>query len=289
MSERLPAPIDQAAFERVLQRAAELQVSSRDIGVGLSEDEVIALGREVGIPEAQLRQALLEERTRVVPPAPAGMLDRAIAPVELHADRVVQGTEDEVAQALTVLLDTREHLVVQRATAGRITFEPLDPFAGAMRRLKRVFSADGGKSYLDKAELVTAVITPLQPGFCHVTLQATLRKSRTAYLWGGGSLAGTGAAFGGLAVALGAPGVVLLATALPSAGVGWLVARAFRPISARAALGLARLLDDLERRPARAVGGGAAAEPTSRVFARGVGHVVRDITTEVRKALEEKS
>lgn len=288
MSERLPAPIDRAAFERVLQRAAELQASSRDIGEGLSEDEVIALGREVGIPEAQLRQALLEERTRVAPPAPEGFLDRAIAPVELQADRVVQGTETEVAEALTALLDRREHFTVQRATLGRITYEPLDPFAGAMRKLKRVFDSDGGKSYLDKAELVTAVITPLEPGFCHVTLQATLRKSRTAYLAGGSTLAGTGGVAGGLAVVLGAPEVVLLAAALPSAGFGWLVARGFRPISARASLGLARLLDELERRPARAIGSGASAEPKSRVLAREVGNVVRDITTEVRKALEEK-
>lgn len=287
MSERLPAPIDRAAFERILQRAAELQAGARDIGEGLSEDEVIALGREVGIPEAQLRQALLEERTRVAPPAPEGFLDRTIAPVELQADRVVQGTEEEVAQALTALLDRREHFTVQRATLGRITFEPLDPFAGAMRKLKRAFDPDGGKSYLDKAELVTAVITPLEPGFCHVTLQATLRKSRAGYLWGGSSLAATGAAAGGLIIALGGPEAMLLATALPGAGAGWLVARAFRPISQRASLGLARLLDELERRPARAIGS-AAAEPKSRVIAREVGNVVRDITTEVRKALEEK-
>ena len=60
----LPAPIDRAALERIIQRAAELQTAEREIGEGLTTDEVLALGREVGIPGRYLQQALLEERTR---------------------------------------------------------------------------------------------------------------------------------------------------------------------------------------------------------------------------------
>jgi len=50
MNSRIPARIDRATFERVLQRAAEIQAASRDIGEGMSEEELLALGVEVGIP-----------------------------------------------------------------------------------------------------------------------------------------------------------------------------------------------------------------------------------------------
>ena len=65
MPEGTPAGIDRPALERILQRAAELQAGERDIGHALSPDEVLALGREVGIPDRYLQQALLEERVRV--------------------------------------------------------------------------------------------------------------------------------------------------------------------------------------------------------------------------------
>ena len=42
--------IDRAALERIMQRAAELQTGERDIGEGLTPEEVLALGKEVGIP-----------------------------------------------------------------------------------------------------------------------------------------------------------------------------------------------------------------------------------------------
>ena len=49
------------------QRAAELQTGEREIGEELSEEQVLALGREVGIPARYLQQALLEERVRAEP------------------------------------------------------------------------------------------------------------------------------------------------------------------------------------------------------------------------------
>src|SRR5438046_1275241 len=48
------------ALERIIQRAAELQAGEQDIGEGLTEPELLALGQDVGIPSRYLRQALLE-------------------------------------------------------------------------------------------------------------------------------------------------------------------------------------------------------------------------------------
>lgn len=289
MSSRLPARIDRATFDRVLQRAAELQAASRDIGDGLSEEEVLALGTEVGIPANVLKQALLEERTHVAPPAPQGVLDTWVAPAEFRAERVVQGSEESVVKALTAWLDRYEHFVVQRATLGRVTYEPIDSIAGAMRKIRQMFDGSSGRPYQERTELLTAVITPLEDGFCHVTLVATLRRSRRNHLIGT-AIAGVG----GMAVSVGLLALVSLPAAellalLPAAaglGTGALSARAYRPIAARAQLGLERALDELERRPA--LGDGAVQPPRSQAIARGVGQVVKEITREVRKALEEK-
>jgi len=283
---KLPARIDRATFDRLLQRAAELQAASSDIGDGVSEEEVLALGKEVGIPEQHLRQALLEERSRVVPAAPDGVLDEWFGRADLTSDRVVQGSEESIAVALARYLEDREHLVVQRAALGRITFEPMSPFAGAMRKMRRMFEG-AGKPYLESAELVTAIITPLEAGFCHVTLAASMRKARRGYVIGGSVFGLGGVAVGALMVILSAPPVLALLPLLPAGGAGWLVARAFRPIAARAQLGLELALDELERRPSLASGSRQPSLQSGRL-AREVGQVVRDITVEVRKALEEK-
>lgn len=280
----VPAKVDRETFDRLLRRAAELQAASRDIGDGLSEAEVLELGREVGIPEAHLRQALLEERTRAMPAAPEGILDRWVAPAEFSAERVVQGTEEQVVAALSSWLERHEHFVVQRATLGRLSYEPMDTFARGMRKLKGVFDGGRGRSYLDKAELLTAVVTPLEAGFCHVTLAARIRGTRSAYVAGGAGLATAGTVMGALAVVLGAPEVILAVAAVPSAGAGWLVTRAFRPVAERTRLGLERALDELERRPALPPG----TAPRGSPIAREIGNVVRDISKEVRRALEEK-
>lgn len=286
MEPKLPARIDRATFDRLLQRAAELQAASSDIGDGVSEEEVLALGKDVGIPEQHLRQALLEERTRAVPAAPAGWVDEWFGNADLSSERVVQGSEEGIALAIARYLETREHFVVQRATVGRTTFEPMGSFAGAMRKMRRMFES-GSKPYLERAELMTVVITPLEAGFCHVTIAATLGKTRRGYLSGAATLGVGGAIAGALMVVLGAPEVAALIPVIPGGAAGFMVSRAFRPIAARAQLGLERLLDDLERKPSLPLGSGQSAPPSSRL-AREVGQVVRDITTEVRKALEEK-
>src|SRR2546426_5974915 len=66
--------IRREALERIIQRAAELQAGERDIGEGLTEPELLALGQDVGIPARYLRQALLEERTRPLIEERGGLL-----------------------------------------------------------------------------------------------------------------------------------------------------------------------------------------------------------------------
>ena len=48
--------ISREALERIIQRAAELQAAERDIGEGLTKDELLTLGQDVGIPTRYLQQ-----------------------------------------------------------------------------------------------------------------------------------------------------------------------------------------------------------------------------------------
>ena len=278
MDSKLPSRVDRATFERVLQRAAELQASSKDIGDGMSEEEILSLGTEVGIPAAHLQQALLEERTRITLPEQDGMIDLWVGPADFMAQRVVQGTPESVGAALTKWMLDCEHLVVQRGSVERITFEPMASFARGMRRLGAAFDASRGKPYLDKAELVTAVLTPLEAGFCHVSLGASLRRNRSGHLIGAAGLGVTGVVMSGVLMVAGAP-IVIGALALAGLGIGaGAIAHTFRRVAERAQLGLERALDELELRPAL---------PKSRVPQVGMGEVIKGIAKEVRKALEE--
>lgn len=287
-SPRVPARIDRATLDRVLKRAAELQAGHHDAGdAGLSEEEVVALGQEVGISEAQLRQALLEERVRVRPAAEPGVLDRLIAPAEFTADRVVQGSVESVTAALTKWMEEREHLVPQRNAPGMVTFEPMGALAGVMRRVGAAFDPSRGQPYLDKAELVSAVITPLEEGFCHVTLSLTMRKRRSAYLGGGAAVASIGVAAAAIMMALDAVAFLPVIPLVAGGGGGLAVARSYRPSADRAQIGLERVLDTLERTPALPSGHDRDALPRSAILGREVGEAVRDFTREVRKALDK--
>jgi len=287
MSSPLPARIDRATFERVLRRAAELQAGAHDIGEGMSEAEIIALGADVGIPDQYLQQALLEERTHGDVAAPDGMLDRLFGRADLAAERVVQGTEEAIGNAITLWLEKREHMIVQRATLGRITYEPMDSFARGVRQIGAIFGGARSRPYLEKVELVTAIITPLESGFCHVRLGASLQKSRNGHLVGVGVLGFLGAAGGALLVVSGGPPVGALLPILPAVLGSSLVARHFAPLAKRAQLGLERILDELERRPPLAGEQATLAPPRGQNARLDVGKAVRDLTQEVRKALEK--
>src|SRR3954465_10019993 len=114
MAEGSPARIDRAALERIIQRAAELQTAEREIGDTLTSDELIALGREVGIPIRYLQQALLEERTRIGVAGAGGVLDRVAGPAQAVAQRVVAADTGAVEQSLIQWMENNELFCIQR-------------------------------------------------------------------------------------------------------------------------------------------------------------------------------
>lgn len=271
MAGRLPERIDRDALERIIQRAAELQAGNREIGDAMTPEEVIALGKDVGIPEGHLRQAMLEERTRTGIIPPSGLLDRWTGSPECAANRVVGGSVEDVEEALIRWMADEETLTLQRHTAGRLTWEPLKDFQAQMRR---AFRSKQRPFMLVKADHVAAALSPLEPGYVHVALTATARKTRGAWAGGASAIAATGLAATGVLATLAAPLLIALVPVFLAAPLGFAVGRQYRRVPERLQLGLERILDQLERGTIR---------PKHEIPRRSPG--VLGIIEEVRKAL----
>jgi len=247
MSEGSPGRIDRAALERIIQRAAELQTAERDMGDSLTSDELIALGKEVGIPGRYLQQALLEERTRLGKLGAGGVLERVTGPSQIAAQRVVRGNADAVEAALLEWIDKNELLCVQRQQTGRITWEPLGGIQAAFRRSTAAFGGGKRPFMLSRAATVSATIVPLEAGFSHVALSADTRGIRGEHLGIGAAMAGMGVAGAAALVTLGALLPIALLPLPVALVLGYGVMRRYGPALARVQLGLERALDSLEQ------------------------------------------
>ncbi len=251
MTDNSPVRIDRAALDRIIQRAAELQTAERDVGDNLTSDEVMALGREVGIPGRYLQQALLEERTRMVTAGPSGLAERLTGPAAVTAQRVVRGEQDPIEQQLIRWLEQNELFTVLRHQPGRIVWEPV---GGLQATIRRATAAAGGARrpmMLARADTVDATIVGLEPGYCHVSLTASARKARTEALGGGAAFATAGVAGAGVLVALGAFLPLALLPAPLALGLGFVMLRRYPPVMSRIHLGLERALDQLEQAAGR--------------------------------------
>ena len=242
-----PGRIDRAALERIIQRAAELQTGEREISDQLSPEDVLSLGKEVGIPTKYLQQAMLEERTRAPAPKPTGVMDRLMGPAEVAAQRVIRGEPEITEQRLISWMDENELVAIQRQQPGRVVWEPLRGMQVAFRRSAAVLGSAKRPFMLARAGTVSATITPLEAGYCHVLLTATLDQVRGSAIGGVLALSTVGV---GSAAALAVMSPFWWVAAAPLVfflALSYSVGRQFRPVATRTQLGLERALDHLER------------------------------------------
>ena len=242
----LPSKFDRTQLDRILKRAADLQAGEADTGDELSKDELLKLGREVGIPARHLEQAMLEEQTRVPAQVLDGFWDKAAGPAAVTAMRVVRGTADQLERTVIAYMEEEELLSVARQTSGRIAWEPLKGFNAAMKRSKAVLGGGNKPFMLARATSVAASITSLEPGFVHVALEANIREARGQFIGGAAAVSSLGVAATLVIAALGAPFLGLVTLPL-GVGLGWGVLRRYPPIYQRVQMGLERALDQLER------------------------------------------
>lgn len=257
-SRETSGPLDRATLERVLARAAELQLAAGDDAEtdGLTYQQLLEVGREVGLPVMYLRQALAEERTRVVVPVERGLVAQMAGAGWASAHRVIAGTAASVTADLNQTMLRDESLAVKRRFADRITWEPRRDFWAAFRRV----ATAGGRSFdLLRAQEVGGTIVPIDESHTLVRLDADVSHTRSQRLQGGAAIMAGGAVSSGLLVgaalmihALLLPVLVVAAVPVAVGGaVGMAVARTHRQTVQRAQLALEQVLDRLEHGEAR--------------------------------------
>ena len=250
-----PSGLDRLAVERVLARATELQLGAPD-GTGLlTEEQILELGREVGLSAAALKQALAEERTRLALPAEGGAAARIFGPRVVHASRTVPGTPTTVLALLDVWMSRDECLQSRRRFPDRATWEPRRDLVGSLRRGLNL----GGRGYtLTRAAEVGATAVAVDEARTLVRLEADVSPSRTARVQGSIATAATGVVTGGTLAGVasmvvvstaGAAAAVATVAALPvlaGVGIAYAVARGHAGTAARMQLALEQVLDRLE-------------------------------------------
>lgn len=246
--ERSKSPVTRGALERVLARAAELQATSGDEGEPadtLTEEQILDLGREVGLSPEHIRQALAEERVRIEPLAIAGsgVAYRLFGANRVGAQRVVRGTPERLLATLDRWMQREEWLRVVRQRVDRIVWEPRP---GVFASLRRLF---GGKDYaLSRANDISATVIAVDRELTLVRLEADFTVLRRAMV----SQTVVGTAIGsGAAGVLAIIGVMLPVAVVPAvigAGVSYAAARRTqRHVLQRGLLTLEHVLDRLER------------------------------------------
>jgi hypothetical protein len=231
-----------------LARAAELQAVNGEEGEptdSLSEEQVLELGREVGLSPEHLRQALAEERVRIQP-TPAwetGMAYRLFGATRVAAQRLVRGTPEKLLATLDRWMQREEWLRVVRQRDDRIVWEPRRGFFGSIRQLLR------GRDYaLYRANDISATVVRADNEFTLVRLEADFTILRRGMA--GQTAVGTviGGASTGALVAMGVMLPVAVAPIVVLAGATYAASRRTQQHAVqRASLTLELVLDRLER------------------------------------------
>lgn len=242
-----PAPrLDRSALERVLARAAELQSGPNETGEEFTEEQLIELGKEVGLSPQHLRQAMAEERTRsITPEAERGIAASLFGPSRVRAARTVAGRSSNVLATIDAWMQRQELMIVKRHLGDRMVWEPRRDLLGGLKRVLRV----GGRDYaLSNSFEVAATVVEVDDGRVHVGLEADFRRQRTRSVEqvAGGTVVGAAATTALILMGIMTAVAVAPVVILPALGVAGARALQTRVIT-RAHLSLEQLLDQLER------------------------------------------
>jgi hypothetical protein len=271
--ELAPRTITREQLERIIKRAAELQAGEMDTGEAMTEQELIKLGSDVGIPGRYLRQALYEEASGGAA-LEHGLFNRWVGPRVVLARRVVPGERAALEQAIGQYMTDEEAMTPKRRLPDRTVWERQK---GLLAEMKRGLSLEGKAYHLARAADVSVQLTALEDGYCHAEMAADVSNLRGSALAGAGTVAGTGIV-AAVVLAL-VPGLAPLAVLplLGGLGIGALVARKNSGKTARMQIALEQVLDGLERgeiRPQQRI-----APPRPSSFMR--------IASEIKRSVED--
>lgn len=245
--------LDRAALDRVLARAAEIQLAGAvgDTNESISEAQIIEIGKEVGLAPGVLRQALAEERTRVQLIEESGLVAKIAGPSYASAARTVAGVPAAVLAMVDAWMVDKECLQVQRRFGERVVWEPQRGLWSGMKRTVNI----GGRGYdLVRAASVAATVSEVSPGRTHLRIDADMTASRAARVRNATIFGGAGVAIAGGAALLGvaitaAPVFILAGAMVPLLGFGmgaYATAESHRAVASRVQLAIEQVLDRME-------------------------------------------
>lgn len=271
--ELVPRKISREQLERIIQRAAELQAGEMDTGEGITEQDLLKLGSEVGIPGRFLRQAMYEEAAGGAA-LDRGVVGRWVGPRMLLAQRVVPGDKPALEQAIGEFMAEEEAMTPKRRLPDRTVWEKQK---GLFAEMKRGLALDGKAYHLARAVDISVQLNALEDGYCHAELGADISNMRGQALAGIWTMIGAGLV--GTAVMAVVPGLALLAwiPLLGGLGLAGLVARTHKAKAQRMQVALEQVLDRLERGEIRTKP--QLAGPRASAFMR--------IASEIKRSVED--
>lgn len=290
-----PAMLDRGAMERVLARASELASNSVDAPDGMTEAQLLEIGKEVGLSPATLQQALAEERTRVVLAEESGLEARVMGPASVSVTRAVPHAPDVVLLALEEWMRTEYRMPAKRRFGNRRTWEQR---TGVFAEVDRALRGNQAATTLTRASEVAVTVSAIGDGRTAVRLDADVTQLRRTRRTGGIAFAITGLLTGTVPVVLGAVlaplamlPLFLALGAVPLLGFGfgsWIMIKGHRQQAERAQLALEQLLDRLEHGalPRAALPGGQTPLLTDTINAVASG--VREVARAVQDATAAK-
>lgn len=205
------AGVSRREFELVVRRAAELAAADMDAQDRLSEEELMRIAGEVGLPVRYVRQALYEVREGV---RPQGWADRRVGPARIVASRSVQGAPAELLEALERYFTTDEYLRMLRRRDQQATFAPSSDIVS---KVVRAFRSSGGKYAFAQLQSVGVNARPLGTDRSHLSLELDLADRRRNGLivgMGAGGVVGATVGFG-----VGVLGAIAIGGSAPDAGM----------------------------------------------------------------------
>ena len=238
--------LSRAALERVLARAAQLQAASGedDESGAMTEEQLVELGKEVGLSGELLRQALAEERSRTLLPAESGWLASFTGVSAVTAARTVPGTPAAVLGAIDAWIQRSEALQVKRRFADQLVWEARRDIFSVIRRTIPIW----GRGFeLIPANDVSAIVAAVGPNRAHARIVADFSVARSRRATSGAALAFAMLLITAPLIAIGvSPVLAAIPSALAALLALFITRRQYRQLVSRAQVALEQALDRLE-------------------------------------------
>lgn len=175
-------------LDLIVRRAAEIQNQRGTPGSQLlTEEEVVEIGRQVGLEPGHVRRAMAEVRAEsLAPKLPPGnrILDLIAGDSRVEVRRVVAGEPPLIQQQIEMQLRDREKLSALRCRPTRSVWEAS---GGMMDRIERSMNFSGKDYVLADARQVHLAVAEIEPGWSLVTLAADFANKRDEILYTAGS------------------------------------------------------------------------------------------------------